>query len=258
MSKRKILIRFDDICPTMDFEQFERALLILKKYKVSALLGVIPDCRDKDLQIERTHTEFWEYIKKLENLGCTIAMHGCFHSFDINARGRVDTEFKSEFAGHPYEKQYEKIQRGKSIFEAHSIKSDVFFAPAHSYDDNTLRALASNGFKYVSDGMSFKPVKRFNVVCIPCKARGCPKIKRKGYYTAVFHAHEWVRNDKKQGFEDLKNLCEQYKEDIVPFYMFANQPLGNTYIQNLIEFLSVRYYRYLRPILVKIKCLIVK
>lgn len=42
--RRAILVRFDDICPTMDWEQWKRAVKILKRYDVKPLIGVIPDC----------------------------------------------------------------------------------------------------------------------------------------------------------------------------------------------------------------------
>ena len=51
---------------------------------------------------------------------------------------------------------YEKIKKGKEILESHNVYTDVFFAPSHSYDDNTLRALSKCGFKYISDGYSKK------------------------------------------------------------------------------------------------------
>lgn len=35
----KILIRFDDICPTMDFEQFHIAENMMNKYRIKLLIG---------------------------------------------------------------------------------------------------------------------------------------------------------------------------------------------------------------------------
>ena len=66
MRKRKIMVRFDDICPTMNFFQFERAMEIMRRYSVKPLLGVIPNCKDPELQIETIHEDFWEYVKDLQ------------------------------------------------------------------------------------------------------------------------------------------------------------------------------------------------
>ena len=60
--ERMIVVRFDDICPTMNYEQFMRADEILREYNIKPLLGVIPKCKDPELQIDDYHdrksTEF--------------------------------------------------------------------------------------------------------------------------------------------------------------------------------------------------------
>lgn len=54
----KILIRFDDICPTMDFKQFHIAETMMDEYQVKPLIGVVPDCKDADLQISDEKVTF--------------------------------------------------------------------------------------------------------------------------------------------------------------------------------------------------------
>lgn len=255
---RKILVRFDDICPTMDFTQFEKAIEILRIYDIKPLLGVIPACKDPELQIGKPHEEFWEYIKLLQGKGYKLAMHGYTHVYDSQKRGIVNIGFRSEFAGHTYQEQYEKIRNGKETLKTHGIETDIFFAPSHSYDLNTLKALQANGFKYISDGMSSKPLSRNGIICIPCRAAGVPKIKKNGYYTAVFHAHEWSRSDKVNGYEDLKRLCEIYKDDIMDFDSYNDREVGIPFIQKSDEWIYVRYLRYLKPVLSKIKHSVIK
>ena len=160
----KILVRCDDICPTMDFSRFEQARELFRQYDVKPMLGVIADCQDPDLEIETEHEEFWDYLLQLQQEGYTLAMHGYQHRFDTDIRGTVNLGFKSEFAGHSLEEQTEKIRKGKEILKGHGIETEIFFAPAHSYDDNTLRALSANGFRYMSDGWSFKPYKKHSLL----------------------------------------------------------------------------------------------
>lgn len=180
---------------------------MMDKAGVIALLGVVPDCTDPDLKIDASKTNFWEYIKELQNQGYTIAMHGYHHQFEIKADGLVTKNKISEFAGLPYEKQLEKIQKGNEILKSYGIVTDVFFAPAHSYDDNTLRALAACGFKYVSDGLSSKPYMRHGIKLLPCKSGGIPRMEKKsGFVTAVMHAHEWVREEKKGEFKKFEDI----------------------------------------------------
>lgn len=176
-------------------------------------------------------------------------MHGYYHIFDSNVRGIVNTSAKSEYAGHSYQKQFEKIKNGKDILLNHGIKTDIFFAPAHSYDENTLKALAANGFKYISDGKSKKPFYRHGILCIPCRSGGCPKIRSNGYYTAVFHAHEWVQPDKKAGFNDLVHLCKEYTNEIVPFDDYVDQTIGLPVIQFLNEKMYMLFENDVKPIL---------
>ena len=256
--KTFILIRFDDICPTMNWTEWERADGVMRKYNLKPLIGVIPDSQDPDLMIDSPRADFWDFIKKLQRDGYTVAMHGYHHVFDSNVRGIVNTSPKSEYAGHSYQEQYEKIKKGKDVLLSHGIRTEIFFAPAHSYDENTLRALAANGFKYVSDGKSRKPFFRQGILCIPCRSGGCPKIGKGGYYTAVFHAHEWVRPDKKKGFEDLVHLCKEYTNEIVPFEEYVKQQsVGGQFIQRLSEkiYLLVQYNikPVLRPLVHRLK-----
>lgn len=247
--QRAILIRFDDICPTMDWNQWNRAVKVLERYHVKPLIGVIPDCQDPELQINEPYSDFWQYIKKLQCKGYTVAMHGYLHKYDSAKHGIVNVTPHSEFAGHTYEEQYQKIKRGKAYLECHGIFTDVFFAPAHSYDENTLKALAANGFKYVSDGASSKPFVREGVLCIPCRSGGCPKIEKKGYYTAVFHAHEWVRPEKADGYIQLEKLCEEYSKDIVSFEEYCKRPEGNAILQKLNEKGYLFYEYTVKPVL---------
>lgn len=241
---RKILIRFDDICPTMDFTQWERADSVLRKYNIKPLLGVIPECKDPDLQIESKHKDFWKWIRELENEGYTLAMHGCYHVFRTKVRGMVNNSYKSEFAGLSFDEQYKLICHGKEVLAQHGIHTNIFFAPAHSYDENTLKALAKAGFMYISDGKSRKPYELHGIKCIPCRSGGCPKIhKLGGYYTAVFHAHEWVRTDKAAGYGKLEELCREYHPDIVSFKEFLEQSSGNLMLQRIDEKIVLYYQR---------------
>lgn len=251
--ERKILVRFDDICPTMDWTQWDKAVSILEQFQIKPLLGVIPNCLDTELQIDPPREDFWQYLLRLQKKGYVLAMHGSEHLYDSCQRGLVNMGRVSEFAGHSYEVQKAKIQKGKEILESHGIYTDIFFAPSHSYDKNTLRALAVNGFRYVSDGMSEKPFVREGVICLPCRSSGVPRIKGNGYYTAVFHAHEWVRPDKAVGYEALKSLCRDYTAEIVDFDTYRDQPMGNPHVQSVIEKIFLVWRRKIKPVASKIK-----
>lgn len=253
MKKTCILIRFDDICPTMNWEQWAKACALLDAYGKKPLIGVIPDCKDPDLQINEAKENFWEYVRELQAQGYKIAMHGHQHIFISQHKGMVNNRVGSEFAGLSYEKQLEKILAGQKILKEHGIETDVFFAPAHSYDLNTLRALKKAGFKYITDGKSEKPVEREGILCIPCRFGGCPKIKDSGYYTAVFHAHEWVRPDKAQGYKQLATVLKNHTNEIVTFDEYAERTVGNYTLECMKERMYVTYEYTVKTKIMKLK-----
>lgn len=236
MNNPKILIRFDDICPTMNWEQWYRAKRALDSIGATALLGVIPDNHDKDLMIDAPREDFWEYIKDLQHQGFAIAMHGYQHVFDIQASGLSTPKKHSEFAGHSFEEQNRRIIEGKKILAEHGIHTDIFFAPAHSYDDNTLKVLAANGFHYISDGKSFKPYKRHGIICFPERTGGIPKIKNDGrYYTVVLHAHEWERPEGNVVREKFESMLSVNSDNIVSFDIYIKQLYGSAVIERIWE-----------------------
>ena len=236
MSNRKILLRFDDICPTMNWTQWNKAKVLLDKVGVKPMLGIVPDNYDPELQIDEPREDFWEYIKELQQNGYTIAMHGYHHKFELKADGIV-TKYKiSEFAGLPYDVQLEKIRKGKDLMKSHGVETDIFFAPAHSYDDNTLRALAVCGFRYVSDGMSSRPYVSHGIKLIPCRSGGIPTLRiNDDYITAVIHAHEWVYDTKVHEWIKFVNLIENHANEIVPFDVFCKWENGNFVLQRFSE-----------------------
>ena len=257
---KKILLRFDDICPTMDWNQWEKAKIKLDEISAKPLLGVIPNCKDPDLMIDKPRQDFWEYIRNLQEQGFEIAMHGYEHVFDVQSSGIVTSKKQSEFAGHPYEIQNERIRKGKEILLEHGIETNIFFAPAHSYDDNTLKALSANGFKYISDGKSFKSYVRHGIICLPCHSSGIPIIKKKTneYITAVIHAHEWNLPHKSNDWIKFQDLCLKYADEIVPFEEYCLQPIGNSLIQMVIELIHTFFWITIAPFLINVKHLLIK
>lgn len=248
----KIMIRFDDICPTMDFEQWERAEKILRKYQIKPLIGVIPACEDPDLQINSYREDFWTWIKSLQKDGYYVAMHGVHHRFKSHQRGMIDNRSDSEFAGLTCEEQYQLIMEGKRILEEKGIRTDVFFAPAHSYDRNTIRALSRAGFKYMSDGKSRRAYRLDGLICLPTQSYRMFQTLG-GHYTAIFHAHEWVKPEKAKDYDELHELCQRHRDEIVDFDEYRMQKTGFAFIERTWEKVIVGYYRYLKPWLAAIK-----
>lgn len=259
MKIKKLMIRFDDLCPNMDWDMWDRADRIMREYSVKPLIGVVPDCRDPELNLMEERKDFWNYIKSLQQDGYVVAMHGYQHIYDKQCRGMINTGYNTEFAGHPYEVQYDKIKRGKMILLKHGILTDVFFAPSHSYDENTLKALHECGFKYISDGKSSRAIYRENIMCVPCRTGGIPKIHKYGLYTAVFHTNMWSKKEYANRSEVLRSLCQTssaggYISDFNELVeIYTQMGRGIPVFQIAQERTVVFYERHIRPVLSKVK-----
>lgn len=208
---RKIIIRMDDICPKMKKAPFQRIKKILEKYDATAIIGVVPDCKDPELNFEEEDPHFWDMIKMLQKQKWTIAMHGCYHKYVTSCNGLISANGRSEFAGLSYAEQYKKLKYGKEKLQEHGIVTDVFMAPSHSYDSNTLKALKKLGFKYVTDGLTFFPYEHAGLLFIPCVDA---KIKnRSGLRTVCYHPNHMTE----QRFKETEELLRNHREDVISF-----------------------------------------
>lgn len=218
----KISIRMDDITPDMDWAKFLRFRELCDQYQIKPLIGVVPDNQDASLHIdgpaETPIKDFWGYVRQLESDGWCIAQHGVTHSYQTKAMGCFPLNRLSEFAGTGYEKQYRALQRGKKILSDHGIRTDLFMAPAHSFDRNTVRALKKLGFRRMTDGFGDFPYIRWGMTFYPISYRQSSVLKnqeKSGYTTFVVHTN--MMNDKdfaryEQLFADCRDRLVSYSE----------------------------------------------
>ncbi len=192
----KIAVRLDDITPDMDWERFLKFKALLDQYQVKPLIGVVPDNRDENLMKENQDKvrhvippDFWAYIKQLREEGWMIAMHGYQHIYATSKGGIFPLNNFSEFAGISFEKQKAMLLAGKKILMEKGIKTDLFMAPAHSYDNNTLKALKETGFKALTDGFGNAAYDWKGLTFYPISFQLSRTLKKKsGYSTMVIHA----------------------------------------------------------------------
>jgi predicted deacetylase len=153
----RYLIRFDDICPTMNWETWSRIETILLEHKIKPLLAVIPDNQDTKLRVAAPHSSFWDEVRRWQSWGWTIGLHGYQHRFVTQQAGIVGLHRRSEFAGVPPLEQAEKLLRAVEIFRSHDVRPEVWIAPAHSFDWNTVAALRELGITTINDGFAIAP-----------------------------------------------------------------------------------------------------
>jgi len=153
--KGKLVIRIDDVHPKMNWENFKYFTSKLLKRNQVGLLGVIPDCRDPKLAFGEYQPEFWDYIRFLKANNWEIAQHGYQHLYDTKGGSILVGFDQSEFSSHDFSTQVMKLKQGKNILSMEGLETDIFMAPGHHFDDVTLNALTSTGFKYITDGHAF-------------------------------------------------------------------------------------------------------
>ena len=163
----KYLMRFDDINPMMDWKRFLFLKKILEKYNIKSILGVVPDCKDKNLFYSKPFREYYEFLRKYKSFGDTIAQHGFTHIYDSKSKGIFGSSKNSEFAGHSYKMQLKKLKSGKEILNKEYLWDPVFMAPGHSFDKNSIKALESLNFNIILDGFALFPFRKNKITFIP-------------------------------------------------------------------------------------------
>lgn len=216
----KISIRMDDITPDMDWAKFLRFKALCDQYAVRPLIGVVPDNRDPNLHINAPGTapvsDFWQYVRQLQQDGWCVAQHGVTHCYTTSRMGCFPLNHFSEFAGMPYREQYEALKRGKSIFLDHGITTDLFMAPAHSFDRNTIKALQKLGFRRMTDGFGKHPYIRWGMIFYPISYRQSSALrdrKVEGYTTFVVHTNTMGDDD----FERYERICAAHRDQFVSY-----------------------------------------
>jgi len=163
----RYLIRFDDLCPTMNWDVWDRIEQVLMRHDVKPIVAVVPDNHDPKLMIAPPRADFWERVARWQDAGWAIALHGHRHLYETTASGLLGINDYSEFAGLSYQAQRDKLNRALTIFARHKIRVDLWVAPAHSFDATTVQALADTGISVISDGFYSRPVRLLGATWVP-------------------------------------------------------------------------------------------
>lgn len=210
----KIAVRMDDITPDMNWDNFNFFLNLFEKTGIAPLLGIVPDNRDWSLSCTEKRDDFYGIMKSLENKGFTLAMHGCYHVYTTKSGGLFPLNRQSEFAKIPYEKQKAMLQYGREQLEINGIFTDIFMAPAHSYDRKTLRALTEVGFTRITDGYGKMPYIYKGLTFYPISFWLSRSLKQKeGTTTLVIHANTVTETER----ERYTKLFEEYGKNMISY-----------------------------------------
>lgn len=237
----KYLIRLDDACPTMDAQKWQRMEDILDAFGVKPMVGVIPANEDPKQMIDTEDSRFWFKVKNWENKGWAIALHGYDHCFisDKGMAGLNPLWARSEFAGVPLVLQKKKIHKGIEVCRANGIEPEYFFAPAHTFDENTLQALREeSNIRIISDTIATKPYRKNDFVFIPQLGGHCTEMKISGIWTFCLHPSAM----KEEEFIATERFLHVHKDE-----MFDFEKLNHTNLKDksfIDKILSFAYFTY--------------
>lgn len=209
----KILVRIDDVCPTMNWANFWRAISIMEKYGIHPILGVVPNNEDDNLIRDIENSNFWNEIKGLQAKGCKLSQHGYNHKYTNHLGGILKCNKNSESVGQSVAEQKQKIEMGLQILHDNGIQVDMYMAPSHSFDKNTLLALKQLGFKYITDGYTTFPYSYMGITFIPCMNTFAMTKNPKGLRTLCLHTSTMSETD----FNLFEQTLEKYRENLINF-----------------------------------------
>lgn len=134
--------RLDDASEYRDIEKWSRIENIFDRYNIRPLVGIIPQIKDEYLvSAYQRDFCFWDKALRWKEKGWKIALHGYEHIYLTTDGGINPVNNRSEFAGLSFDIQSNKIKKGYDYLISKNIRPDVFFAPSHTFDKNTLLAL---------------------------------------------------------------------------------------------------------------------
>lgn len=165
------LIRLDDASDHMNTERWDHLERMLDENGVKPLVGVIPVNRDPMLLRFAEDPGFWKKVRGWQEKGWRVALHGYEHVYSTNCAGINPVHDRSEFAGHPLEIQREKIREGVKLLKEKGLNPTAFFAPSHTFDENTLEALRlESDIRIISDTVANNVYCRKGFTFIPQQA----------------------------------------------------------------------------------------
>lgn len=208
------LIRLDDASEYMDVEKWNKLEVLLDKYDIKPIVGIIPINQDAYLLGKyKKNYNFWDKVHIWNSKKWTLALHGCTHVYSSKSGGINPVNYKSEFAGLSLNEQKEKIKHGIQVFQEHGLVPQIFFAPSHTFDMNTLEALKyESKIRIICDTVANDIYKMDEFYFIPQQSGHVRSLPFK-ITTFCYHPNNMNKTD----FALLKCFIEKYKNKFTSF-----------------------------------------
>lgn len=204
--RNRFILRFDDLCPTANWTRWSPVEVILVEFGLKPIVAVVPDNRDEELVRGCPDENFWDRVRSWQRRGWSIGLHGYQHCYVTNDPGMYGRTDRSEFAGLSPELQELKLREALRIFHQNGVRPDVWVAPAHSFDANTVEILLRLGVRIISDGYALFPYEDGQgMVWIPQQLGRFRKLPI-GIWTVCFHPNRWNDAELNRFREDLRHF----------------------------------------------------
>lgn len=197
----------------MHAENWARMETTLDRFGIRPLVGIVPDNQDAKLKQSPEDLEFWDKARDWQRKGWTIALHGLHHRYHRSHGGINPLWDRSEFVGVALEEQITMIVSGKKTLEDRGLRVEWFFAPSHTFDGNTVKALKTSGISKISDTIAFAPYRADGMLYVPQIGGKCRNFPVSGVYTFCFHPNTMKESD----FRELELFLELHTADFAGF-----------------------------------------
>lgn len=216
-----LLIRLDDACPSRDIAKWDRMEALLDAYGVKPLVGIIPDCKDPAMKEYAEDSDFWlKRVPSWKEKGWAFAMHGYEHVYHTESGGINPVNRRSEFAGLSYEEQCVKIRGGVNRLRQYGIEPKIFFAPSHTFDKNTIKALLEeSSIRIISDVPANKPFCKYGMTFIPQQSG---RVRELPFAVQTFCYHPNIMQD--ADFERLESFLKTHSFSQFPMEETKRKP----------------------------------
>ena len=244
----RYLMRFDDINSRIDWEKFFKIKKVLEKHNIKSILGVVPNCLDRNLYSSKPLNNYFDYLRDCKKYGDFIAQHGYTHIYDSKSKGIFGSSHNSEFAGHTLKEQIRRISLGKQILKKERLWQPIFMAPSHSFDINTIIALKNFKFKFILDGFSLFPYQENNLNFIP-QIVSKPLPKKLPCISQLCIHINTISN------QDLSNLIyfiENNHEKFTTIDQIKSNEYLLKFIDKIITYFFIFFYRIIKKLISKI------
>jgi len=208
------LIRLDDASEYMDTIKWDKIESLLDRYNMKPIVGIIPNNQDEDLAGKyKKDLIFWNKAKTWQAKEWELALHGYSHVYSSNSGGINPVNHRSEFAGISLEEQKVKISYSIKILKNHEVDAKIFFAPAHTFDLNTLEALKSESdIRIISDTIANDIYKEGEFYFIPQQSG---HVQRLPFKVTTFCYHP--NNMREEDFRILEDFINKNRGKFVSF-----------------------------------------